>query len=234
MTMDLAQLQKTLRHLEDPETALFLQSFFKTGPGEYGDGDVFRGIRVPLLRKLAKEYQHLTLAETKRLLHSAYHEDRLLALFILARAYLSGDNRLRERIFNLYINNTQFINNWDLVDTSAPQIVGFYLWDKDRNVLYRLARSRHIWERRISIMATFNFLKRDEYTDTLKIAALLLSDSEDLIHKAVGWMLREVGNRNREVEEKFLRKHYERMPRVMLRYAIEKFPEPRRQQYLKG
>jgi len=232
--MDLAQLQKKLRQLEDPQTAFFLQSFFKTGPGEYGDGDLFRGIRVPLLRKLAKEYQHLTLAETKMLLRAAYHEDRLLALLILTGAYLRGDDRLRKRIFNLYINNTHFINNWDLVDSSAPQIVGGHLWDRDREVLYRLARSRHMWERRISIMATFHFLKRDEYGDTLKIAAILLFDGEDLIHKAVGWMLREVGNRNPEVEEKFLRKHYEQMPRVMLRYAIEKFPEPRRQQYLKG
>jgi 3-methyladenine DNA glycosylase AlkD len=232
--MSVARLQKRLRELQDPRTALFLQKFFKTGPGEYGDGDLFRGIRVPILRKLAKEFGSLTLAETKKLLRSPYHEDRLLALLILTRAYLRGDEPLRERIFNLYINNTQFINNWDLVDSSAPQIVGGYLWDKNRDVLYGLARSRQIWERRIAIMATFHFLKRDEYTDTLKIAGVLLFDSQNLIHKAVGWMLREVGNRNREVEEKFLRKHYEQMPRVMLRYAIEKFPETRRQQYLRG
>jgi len=160
MTMDLARLERKLRQLEDPQTALFLRSFFKTGPGEYGDGDLFRGIRVPLLRKLAKENQHLTLAETKRLLRSAFHEDRLLALHILTRACLRGDELLSERIFNLYINNTQFINNWDFVDFSAPHIVGGYLWDKDRELLYRLAQSRHIWERRIAIMATFHFLKR--------------------------------------------------------------------------
>jgi 3-methyladenine DNA glycosylase AlkD len=232
--MSVARLQKRLRELEDPQTALFLQKFFKTGPGEYGDGDLFRGIRVPILRKLAKEFGSLTLAETKKLLRSAHHEDRLLALLILTRAYFRGDDRIRERIFNLYLNNTQFINNWDLVDSSAPQIVGGYLCDRDRDVLYRLVRSRQIWERRIAIMATFHFLKRDDYADTLRIAEVLLSDSEDLIHKAVGWMLREVGNRNRAVEEKFLRKHYQQMPRVMLRYAIEKFPESRRQQYLRG
>jgi 3-methyladenine DNA glycosylase AlkD len=232
--MSAARVQRRLEELEDPRTALFLQRFFKTGPGQYGDGDLFRGIRVPILRKLAKEFGSLSLAATKKLLRSSYHEDRLLALLILTRAHLAGDYALRERIFNLYLNNTRFINNWDLVDSSAPQIVGGYLWDKDRYVLYRLAGSQQIWERRISIMATFHFLKRDEYTDTLRIAEVLLLDREDLIQKAVGWMLREVGNRNREIEEKFLRKHYERMPRVMLRYAIEKFPEPRRQQYLKG
>jgi len=227
-------VRRRLQELEVPEIAIFLQRFFKTGPGEYGDGDLFRGIRVPLLRKLAKEFQHLTLTETKKLLRSSYHEDRLLALLIVTRACERGDDPLRKKIFNFYLNNTQFINNWDLVDSSAPQIVGGYLWDKDRDVLYRLARSRQLWERRIAIMATFYFVKRNDDADTLKIAEMLLSDSEDLIHKAAGWMLREVGNRNRDVEERFLLKHYRQMPRIMLRYSIEKFPEPRRQQYLRG
>jgi len=232
--MTAATIQRRLQELEDPKVAIFLQRFFKTGPGEYGEGDLFRGIRVPLLRKLAKEFQHLTLTETKELLRSSYHEDRLLALLILTRACVRGDDPLRKKIFNFYLNNTQFINNWDLVDSSAPQIVGGYLWDKDRDVLYRLARSRQLWKRRIAIMATFHFLKRGDYTDTLKIAEMSLSDPEDLIHKALGWMLREVGNRNREVEESFLLRHYQRMPRIMLRYSIEKFPESRRQQYLRG
>ena len=232
--MSAATVQRRLQELEDPQIAVFLQKFFKTGPGEYGEGDLFRGIRVPLLRKLAKAFQHLTLTETKELLRSSYHEDRLLALLILTRACVSGDDPLRKRIFNFYLNNTRFVNNWDLVDSSAPQIVGGYLWDKDRDVLYRLARSRQLWNRRIAIMATFYFLKRDQYADTLEIAKLLLSDREDLIHKAVGWMLREVGIRNREVEESFLLKHYERMPRIMLRYSIEKFPQSRRQRYLRG
>ena len=232
--MKLAQLQKELSSLEDAYTASFLKRFFITGPGEYGEGDLFRGIRVPVLRKLAKEYQGLTLAEIKKLLRSSYHEDRLLALLILARAYLKGDDSVKERAFDLYLKNTQFINNWDLVDASAAHIVGAFLWDKDRDVLYRLARSSDLWERRIAIIATFHFIRRCEFSDTLKIAGILLSDREDLIHKAVGWMLREVGNQNLKIEEGFLRNHYKTMPRVMLRYAIEKFPEPRRQQYLKG
>jgi 3-methyladenine DNA glycosylase AlkD len=232
--MKAAEVQTTLSSLGDSSTASFLQRYFKTGPGEYGDGDLFRGIRVPIIKKLANEYQDIAMTETKKLLCSAYHEDRLLALLILVRAYLRGDDAVQERIFSLYINNTRFINNWDLVDSSAPQIVGAYLCDKDRVLLHRLARSRQIWERRIAIISTFHFIKRGEFADTLGIAKRLLADREDLIHKAVGWMLREIGKRNQEVEEGFLLKHYKGMPRVMLRYAIEKFPESRRRQYLKG
>jgi len=232
--MIVAELEKELSSLEDSHTASFLKRFFKTGPGEYGEGDLFRGIRVPVLRKLAKEYQSLTLAETEVLLRSSYHEDRLLALLILVRACLRGDDAVKEKAFDLYLKNTQFINNWDLVDSSAAQIVGAFLWDKNRDVLYRLARSSDLWERRIAIIATFHFIRRCEFTETLKIAEILLAAREDLIHKAVGWMLREVGNRNMNIEEGFLRNHHKRMPRVMLRYAIEKFPEPKRQQYLRG
>ena len=232
--MIVAELEKELSSLEDSHTASFLKRFFKTGPGEYGEGDLFRGIRVPVLRKLAKEYQSLTLGETEVLLRSSYHEDRLLALLILVRACLRGDDAVKEKAFDLYLKNTQFINNWDLVDSSAAQIVGAFLWDKNRDVLYRLARSSDLWERRIAIIATFHFIRRCEFTETLKIAEILLAAREDLIHKAVGWMLREVGNRNMNIEEGFLRNHHKRMPRVMLRYAIEKFPEPKRQQYLRG
>ena len=232
--MIVAELEKELSSLEDSHTASFLKRFFKTGPGEYGEGDLFRGIRVPVLRKLAKEYQSLTLGETEVLLRSSYHEDRLLALLILVRACLRGDEAVKEKAFDLYLKNTQFINNWDLVDSSAAQIVGAFLWDKNRDVLYRLARSSDLWERRIAIIATFHFIRRCEFTETLKIAEILLAAREDLIHKAVGWMLREVGNRNMNIEEGFLRNHHKRMPRVMLRYAIEKFPEPKRQQYLRG
>jgi len=232
--MKVAELQKELSSLTDSHTASFLKRFFKTGPGEYGEGDLFRGIRVPVLRKFAKEYQSLTLTETRGLLRSSYHEDRLLALLILVRAYLRGDDAVKEKAFDLYLKNTQFINNWDLVDSSAPQIVGAFLWDKDRDVLYRLARSSDLWERRIAIIATFYFIRRGEFNETLKIAEILSADRADLIHKAVGWMLREVGNQNLSIEEGFLRNHYKRMPRMMLRYAIEKFPEPKRQQYLKG
>src|SRR5437879_7552933 len=232
--MIVAELEKELSSLEDSHTASFLKRFFKTGPGEYGEGDLFRGIRVPVLRKLAKEYQSLTLAETEVLLRSSYHEDRLLALLILVRACLRGDDAVKEKAFDLYLKNTQFINNWDLVDSSAAQIVGAFLWDKNRDVLYRLARSSDLWDRRIAIIATFHFIRSVEFTETLKIAEILLAAREDLIHKAVGWMLREVGNRNMNIEEGFLRNHHKRMPRVMLRYAIEKFPEPKRQQYLRG
>jgi len=232
--MKVAEITRELSSLADSGTASFLQRFFKTGPGEYGDGDLFRGIRVPVLRKLAKKYQHLSLPEIAKLLHSFHHEDRLLALLILVRTYSSGDDAVKEKIHQLYLRNTRSINNWDLVDASAPQIVGAFLWEKDHAVLDRLARSSDLWERRIAIMATFHFIKRGEFTKTLQLAEILLPDREDLIHKAVGWMLREVGNRNLKVEERFLRKHYKQMPRVMLRYAIEKFPEPKRQQYLKG
>ena len=231
--MKVAELQKKLSSLEDPDRASSSKRFFKTGPGEYGEGDLFRGIRVPMLRKLAKEYQSLTLSEIDRLLRSAYHEDRSLALLILVRFYLKGDESVKETTFDWYLKNTQFINNWDLVDCSAADIVGAFLWDKDRDVLYRLARSSNLWERRIAIIATLYFIRRGDFSETLKLAEVFLAEREDLIHKAVGWMLREVGNQNMNIEEEFLRSHYQRMPRVMLRYAIEKFPEPRRQQYLK-
>jgi 3-methyladenine DNA glycosylase AlkD len=226
------EIQLRLSRLANSHSAAFLQSFFKTGAGEYGEGDRFRGIRVPVLRKLAKEYQGLTLAESQRLLRSAYHEDRLLALLILVRAYEKGNDAVKRKVYNLYLKNVRFINNWDLVDSSAPQIVGAFLWDNDRDALYRLARSRNLWQRRIATIATFYFIKRGDFRDTLKIAEMLLQDREDLIHKAVGWMLREVGKRDRQAEERFLNKHCNHMPRVMLRYAIEKFPEPKRRQYL--
>lgn len=232
--MKVAELQKRLSSREDSDRASSSKRFFKTGPGEYGEGDLFRGIRVPMLRKLAKEYQSLTLAEIEGLLRSAYHEDRSLALLILVRSYLKGDESVKAKTFDWYLKNTQFINNWDLVDSSAADIVGAFLCDKDRDVLYRLARSSSLWERRIAIIAIFHFIRRGEFGETLKIAEILLADREDLIHKAVGWMLREVGNQNMNIEEEFLTRHYQRMPRVMLRYAIEKLPEARRQQYLRG
>jgi 3-methyladenine DNA glycosylase AlkD len=231
--MKAADMQKELVRLGDSETAIFLQRFFKTGPGEYGEGDLFRGIRVPALRKLAGD-QGLTLSETEELLHSPYHEDRLLALLILVRLFTKGDEPVRKKVYSTYLKNTRFVNNWDLIDSSAPQIVGAFLFDKDRKVLERLARSRSLWERRIAVMATFHFIRRGEFDDTLKLARMLLSDREDLIHKAVGWMLREVGKKSPEAEENFLREHCARMPRVMLRYAVEKFSEPKRRRYLKG
>jgi len=223
-----------IRELGDPEDARFLQGFFKTGPGEYGEGDVFVGIRVPVLRKLAREHDGLPLDEAAELLRSPVHEERLLALLVLVRQHQRGTAERRREIHDLYLAHTRFINNWDLVDTSAEHVVGAHLWEGDRSLLDRLARSESLWERRIAIIATFHFIRRGDFGDTLRIAETLLDDRHDLIHKAVGWMLREVGKRDQPAEEAFLRAHHPRMPRTMLRYAIERFPEPLRRSYLRG
>ena len=232
--MFVAELQKRLAALADPRVAEASRRFFKTGPGEYGEGDLFRGIRVPVLRALSKEYQSIPLPEAGRLLRSPFHEDRLLALLLLVRLYSRGDGAAREKVYRLYLENTRFINNWDLVDSSAEHIVGAFLRDRGRGPLRRLAKSADLWERRIAVMATFHLIKRGEFGETLAVARALLSDPEDLIHKAVGWMLREVWKRDPEAAELFLREHRARMPRVMLRYAVEKFPEERRRRYLRG
>ena len=232
--MDARTIQSKLKGLANKKNAEVAQRFFKTGPGEYGEGDIFLGIRVPVLRRLAKEYQTITVREAEHLLKSPIHEERLLALFILIRIYSKAEEVIKKAIYELYLKNSKFINNWDLVDSSAEYIVGDFLLDKEKNPLYQLARSKNLWERRISIMSTFCFIKRRQYSETLKIAKTLLNDKEDLIHKAVGWMLREVGKRNLPLEEEFLKAYYKEMPRTMLRYAIEKFPETKRQGYLKG
>jgi 3-methyladenine DNA glycosylase AlkD len=232
--MVLEELQKRLKALGDPRVAEGSRRFFKTGPGEYGEGDLFRGIRVPVLRRLARECRSIPLPEAARLLGSPFHEDRLLALLLLVRLYSRGDVATREEIYRLYLKNTRFVNNWDLVDSSAEHIVGAHLRDKPRAPLRRLVKSRVLWERRVAVMATFHFVKRGEFGETLALARALLSDREDLIHKAVGWMLREVGRRDPAAEEEFLKEHCRRMPRVMLRYAIEKFPEEKRRRYLRG
>lgn len=234
--MTAEQIHKQLQKLGTAERAKASQRFFKTGPGEYGEGDLFIGISVPDLRTVAREHQEVTLEEVIKLLRSPYHEERLLAMLLLVRRFQKGkiDEQVKKQIYDLYLANTDFINNWDLVDSSAPHIVGEYLMTRSRKPLYSLAKSKDLWERRISIIATQAFIRRNEFVDTLEIARLLLADREDLIHKAVGWMLREIGNRDMEVEEDFLAEHYRKMPRTMLRYAIEKFPEERRQGYLKG
>ncbi len=227
-------IRAKLREMADEDRAKILRRFFKTGPGEYGEGDVFLGIAVPELRKLAKsigDVPHETAAE---LLRSDVHEDRALALMLLVRAFERANKAGRRRIYRAYLDNVRYVNNWDLVDGSAEHIVGAYLADRDKAPLVKLAGSRNLWERRIAIVSTFHYIKRGEYDETLKIAAMLLDDDEDLIHKATGWMLREVGKRHRPAEEAFLLECYHRMPRTMLRYAIERFPEPRRQAYLKG
>ena len=223
-----------LRECSDKSHAEVLQRYFKTGPGEYGEGDQFIGVRVPAMRSVARRYRDLPLNDTLTLLQSAIHEERFLALLILKQKYRKGSAGEQSEIYKKYLDNTQYVNNWDLVDTSAEHIVGAYLSNRSRRPLYYLVRSNCLWERRIAIMATFHFIRNDEFDETLKLAGMLVTDTEDLIHKAVGWMLREIGKRDRSAEESFLNKYYQRMPRTMLRYAIEKFPEDVRQQYLKG
>ncbi len=232
--MRASEISKRLKGLGDRERAEINQRFFKTGKGEYAEGDVFVGLRVPEIRQLVREYCFLPFAEVVRLLHSPIHEARLLALLILIQSYRKGDATFQRQIYNLYLQNTRFINNWDLVDVSAEHIVGHYLRDRSRDPLHALARSDLLWDRRISILATFHYIKCGEFAETLRIAERLLRDPEDLIHKAVGWMLREIGKRDRLTEEAFLKRHYRMMPRTMLRYAIEKFPERLRRQYLRG
>ena len=232
--MTVRNIRRKLQQLGSKDKAKVLQRFFKTGPGEYGEGDVFIGVRVPDLRKLAKEYQAITIKEVMQLLMSTIHEERFFALLILVSKYSKGNETVKKKIYELYLQNTQFINSWDLVDGSAQHIVGAFLMDKGKKPLYLLAKSKNLWERRIAILSTFHFIKHDNYAETLKISKILLSDEQDLIHKAVGWMLREIGKRHITTEEIFLRKYYKKMPRIMLRYAIEKFPEPKRQKYLKG
>ena len=230
----LQDVRRELHNLGNKEKAQTLQRFFKTGTGEYGEGDIFLGIKVPALRRLAHSYQDLPRQTLTQLLRSRFHEERLLALLILVRAFARAEESKRKEIYNLYLTHTRYVNNWDLVDTSAEHIVGAYLADRSRRPLSKLARSSNLWERRIAIMATFHYVKCGDFIETIKIAGMLLDDQEDLIHKAVGWMLREIGKRDLSVEEKFLKSHYQRMPRTMLRYAIERFPEPKRQAYLKG
>lgn len=228
------EIRARLHELGDAQKAHFLKGFFKTGPGEYAEGDIFLGIRVPEVRKLAREYRTLAAGGVVPLLRSPFHEERLFALIVFVREFARGDERVREEIYDLYRENLEFVNNWDLVDLSAPPIVGGFLEDRSRDFLYRLAESPVLWERRIAIMATFHFIRLRWFADTLKIAKILLSDREDLIHKATGWMLREVGKRDAACEESFLKEHYREMPRTMLRYAIEKFPPSRRRMYLDG
>ncbi len=228
------EVRNRLRQLANKEKAVTLQGFFKTGPGEYGEGDVFLGITVPKLRKLVKECEGMPVTEMATLLKSGIHEERLLALLMLVREFSKGDAATQHKIYNLYRKNTRYINNWDLVDLSAPNIVGNYLLDKSRKPLYEFAKSRDLWKRRIAIMATLCFIKQNEFNEALIISKMLLADNHDLVHKAVGWMLREIGKRSLSVEEKFLKQHYKKMPRTMLRYAIERFPEAKRQRYLNG
>ncbi len=226
------KITNQLKALGNKPAAEHAQGFFKTGPGQYGEGDIFLGIKVPVLRTVAKEHCDIALDDAVELLQSPLHEVRLLALFIMVLQYERGGNETV--IYRAYLTNTHRINNWDLVDGSAADIVGAHLFERDRKPLYRLAISKSLWERRIAIIATLYFIRRNQFDDTLAIADILLNDQEDLMHKAVGWMLRETGKRDLKAEEKFLLPRYQKMPRTMLRYAIERFPEPKRLTYLKG
>jgi len=226
------ELQKDFRRLAKTSVAKTMQWFFTSGKGEYGHGDYFLGVTVPQQRQLVRKYRDLPLADVVKLLHSKYHEHRLTAVLILNEQFRRGDTGQKEKIAKAYLRSTKYINNWDIVDSSAPHILGNYLADKPRKVLYKLSKSKHLWDRRIAMLSTQTFIRRGEFADTLAIAKILLTDDHDLMHKAVGWMLREVGDRDRALEEKFLKKHATVMPRTMLRYAIEKFPAQLRQRYL--
>ena len=224
---------RALRAAADPSRVEILQRFFRTGPGEYAEGDVFIGVTVPAVRLLVKRFRDAPLEEVDALLQSPVHEARLLALLLMVQTFRSGDDGLRRRIYRLYLSRTRFINNWDLVDSSAPQILGAWLAERTRTPLTALARSPSLWKRRIAIVATQHFIRQGDLETTFDIADMLLGDSHDLIHKAVGWMLREAGKRDGAAERRFLASRHQRMPRTMLRYAIEKFPEAERRAYLK-
>jgi 3-methyladenine DNA glycosylase AlkD len=222
-----------LKKLANPEKANILSGFFKTGRGEYGEGDLFLGITVPEQRKIAKRYSGLSLKDIRKLLSNRIHEYRFVALLILICQYEKADERKEKEIFDFYLTHTKHVNNWDLVDLSAPKIVGDYLLDNDRAILYKLGKSDILWEKRIAIMATFTFIRNNQFEDTFRISEILLHDPHDLIQKAVGWMLRETGKRNQAQEEAFLMKYCSEMPRTMLRYAVERFDEQKRISYLK-
>jgi 3-methyladenine DNA glycosylase AlkD len=232
--INIENMRAALSAHADPRQAEILQRFFKTGPGQYGEGDIFIGVMVPQTRAVAKAFRTAPLDEIAGLLKSRVHEERLLALMMLVEQYARGNEKTKKAVYASYLRNTRHINNWDLVDLSAPQIVGGHLMARDRSILRKLAVSKSLWERRISVLATFRFIKDDDFSDAIAIAEMLIDDEHDLIHKAVGWMLREIGKRDMAVEEEFLRGKYKRMPRTMLRYAIERFPEKKRKSYLRG
>ena len=230
----LSKLQKDLRSFTNPEKAKILGRFFKTGKGEYGEGDKFLGIILPLQRSIVRKYwKEITFEEMKELVKSPLHEERLVSLLIAVDKFEKGNKKERKEIYDFYLSHTKFINNWDLVDLTAPRIIGVYLHDKEKEILTMLAKSKSLWEKRISILSTFYFIRQGDPSETFRIARLLINDKHDLIHKAVGWMLREIGKRcGEKAEEKFLQKYYKTMPRTMLRYAIEKFDNKKRKYYL--
>jgi len=230
--MNYLDLVKDLEKFKNPKRNVHESRFFKTGKGEYGEGDIFWGVSVPDLRRLAKKYFYLDFSDLQNLLNSKVHCFRQTALIILNNKYKKSSAKEKKFIAGFYLKNTKNVNNWDLVDISAPNIPGDYFFDKDKSILYKLAKSKNLWERRISVMATFSFIRQNQFKDTFKIAEILLKDEHDLIHKAVGWMLREIGKKDLKTEKEFLKKHYLKMPRTMLRYAIEKFSKNEKEKYL--
>ncbi|MBI2172996.1 MAG: DNA alkylation repair protein [Candidatus Aenigmarchaeota archaeon] len=227
------EITKELRAAGNPEKAEVYSRFFKTGKGEYGEGDVFLGITVPEQRRLARKYFDISLGDVRELLYSAYHEHRLTGLLILVYKYERTDEKGKQKIVDFYLKHRNRGNNWDLIDCIADKLLGNHLMHRDKSILYEMAKSDNLWDRRISIISTFEFIRHGNFDDTLRIAEILLDDEHDLIHKAVGWMLRELGKRNTELLEKFLVKHSRRMPRTMLRYAVERLPERKRKFYMR-
>jgi len=235
--MDVKKIKKEIDSFYDPEKSLNSQRFFKTGKGEYGEGDVFLGLSVPLQRSIAKKYfKEINIKDLDTLIKSKIHEHRQVALFLMVYRHEIEDKKGRDEIYNYYVKNIDRVNNWDLVDSSAPNIIGWYLYENPskREVLYKWVKSEKLFVRRIAIISTFYFIKKNYFLDSLKLSKLLLKDKEDLIHKAVGWMLREIGKRDLKEETNFLDKYFKEMPRTMLRYSIEKFEEKERLKYLKG
>ncbi|MFH1036761.1 MAG: DNA alkylation repair protein [Patescibacteria group bacterium] len=230
----ISNLEKELQNKFDKKKAKLLQGFFKTGKGEYGEGDLFLGIVVPQLHKIASEYANLVLKDLQKTIKSKFHEERLATLFILVLKFEKANEAEKKNIYDFYIKNRKYVNNWDLVDLSAPKIAGAYLKNKDKSLLYKFAKSKNLWERRIAVLSTFHYIRNGDCWDATKIAKILKNDKHDLIQKAVGWMLREIGNRcGRKIEEKFLEENHKNMPRTMLRYATEKFPAKIRNYYLR-
>ena len=227
--------REEIRALANKEIAQHSLRFFKTDKGEYGHGDLFLGVRAPKIRLIAKKHIDISITDMKTLICSKYHEERFLGLIILVNKYAkTKDKKNRNQLYKIYVSSFKYINNWNLVDVTCPHVTGKHLIDKDRTILYKWAKSEDLWTKRIAMVSTFSFIRKNDLEDTFKIAEILLHDEHDLIHKAVGWMLREAGKRDIKKEEAFLKKHYKTMPRTMLRYSIEKFPESKRQKYLKG
>ncbi|HMR01285.1 MAG TPA: DNA alkylation repair protein [Candidatus Gracilibacteria bacterium] len=231
--MSLPKIKKDLQQLANPVRAKHSLRFFRTGKGEYGEGDKFLGITVPDQRKVAKKYfKELSLTEVEKLLQSGYHEHRLTALFMLVYKFERAEESEQKSIYDFYMRSTRYVNNWDLVDSSAHKIVGAWLKDKGREPLYVFAQSKDLWKKRIAMIATFAFIAEKDFEDALAIAEILVNDSHDLIHKAVGWTLREIGKKDQSAEEQFLKKYYRTMPRTMLRYAIERFDAKKKDFYM--